>query len=100
MLVPSDGKVQSRPNPSQPREVRPPSRALAACQRPERKVLLLDGIVRQTKNRCNLLKISERAYKPDSVFTAESHRGMKPRRRAQSRRRSFLWAADRSAARC
>src|SRR6266566_6778621 len=57
-------------------------------------------MVRNSKNVRNLLKISERAYKPDSVFTAESHRGIKPQRRAQSRRRSFLWAADRSTARC
>jgi len=43
---------------------------------------------------------SERAYKPDSVFTAESHRSINLRRRTQPRRRSFLWAADRSTARC
>jgi len=30
--------------------------------------------VRQAKNRRNLLKIRERAYKPDSVFAAKSHR--------------------------
>ena len=30
--------------------------------------------MRQRKNRCNLMKISERAYKPDSVFAAKSHR--------------------------
>jgi len=43
---------------------------------------------------------SERAYKPDSVFTVESHRSINLRRRTQPRRRSFLWAADRSTARC
>ena len=30
--------------------------------------------MRQRKNRCTLLKMSERAYKPDSVFAAKSHR--------------------------
>lgn len=40
-------------------------------------MLLLWGskfIVRQRKRRRKLLKISERAYKPDSVFAAKSHR--------------------------
>ena len=32
--------------------------------------------MRKAKNRCNFLKMSERAYKPDSVFTAKSHRSL------------------------
>ena len=32
--------------------------------------------MRQAKNRCNFLKMSERVYKPDSVFAAKSHRSL------------------------
>ena len=45
-------------------------------------------------------KLSERAYKPDSVFASKRHSWPESRNATQIRRRSFLWAADRSTARC
>ena len=33
-------------------------------------------MVRNSKSVCNFLKMSERAYKPDSVFAAKSHHSL------------------------
>jgi hypothetical protein len=86
-------------SPPLPRITRAPHHGGSRRDRDQRatghwKVLIRRGSSERTRIR------SERAYKPDSVFAPERHRGPRAATPTQTRRRSFLWAADRSTAQC